>query len=160
MLLFLYYSSKYDNFILLGDFNLESTELAVRDFCEIFGCKNLINNNTCFKNLLKPCCIDPIITNRPKSFQSHVAVETRLSGFHKMTLTVMKVFYKKKQKWSIITYMIAKILQKSKFLLYVVYSCYIKFCLVIYFIFTLSVLLYIYMYIICFLILLYNPIFI
>ena len=29
------YSSKYDNFILLGDINSEPTESAVKDFCEI-----------------------------------------------------------------------------------------------------------------------------
>ena len=29
------YSSKYDNFIFLGDFNSEATESAVKDFCEI-----------------------------------------------------------------------------------------------------------------------------
>ena len=85
MLLFLNYSSQYDNFILLGDLHLESAELGVRDFCENYSCKNLINDKTCLKNLLKPCCIVPIITNRTKSFQRPVAVETGLSGFHKMT---------------------------------------------------------------------------
>ena len=44
-----------------------------------------------------------IITTRPKSFQNSVTVETGLSDFHKMTLTVMKVFYKK-QKTNIVTY--------------------------------------------------------
>ena len=48
------YSSKYDNFILLGDLNSELTESAVRDFCQIYGCKNLIKDNTCFKNPEKP----------------------------------------------------------------------------------------------------------
>ena len=52
------YSSKYGNFILLGDINSEPTESAVKDFCEIYSCKNLIKDNTCFKNLLKPSCID------------------------------------------------------------------------------------------------------
>ena len=33
------YSSKYDNFILLGDLNSEPTESAVKDFCEIYSCK-------------------------------------------------------------------------------------------------------------------------
>ena len=89
------YSSKYDNFILLDDLNSETTESAVRDFCEICSCKNLIKDNTCFKNPLKLSCIDLIITNRPKSFQNYVAVETGLSDFHKMTLIVMKSFYKK-----------------------------------------------------------------
>ena len=97
------YSSKYDNFILLGDLNSEPTESAVRDFCQIYGCQNLIKDNTCFKNPEKPSCIDLIITNRPKSFQNSVTLEAGLSHFHKMILTVMKVFYKK-QKPTIITY--------------------------------------------------------
>ena len=42
---------------------------------------------------------DLIITNRPKSFQEPEVIETGLSHFHKMSLTVMKVFYnKQKQK--------------------------------------------------------------
>ena len=45
------YSSKYDNFILLGDLNSEPTESAVKDFCEIYSCKNQIKDKTCFKNL-------------------------------------------------------------------------------------------------------------
>ena len=97
------YSSKYDNFILLGDLNSQPTESAVRDFCEIYSYKNLIKDNTCFKNLLKPSCMDLIITNRPKSFQNSVTVETGLSDFQKMRLTVMKVFYKK-QKTNIVTH--------------------------------------------------------
>ena len=35
------YSSKYDNFILLGDLKSEPTESAVKEFCEIYSCKNL-----------------------------------------------------------------------------------------------------------------------
>ena len=97
------YSSKYDNFILLGDLNSEPTESAVRDFSQIYGCENLIKDNTYFKNPEKPSCIDFIITNRPKSFQNSVTLQTGLSDIHKMTLTVMKVFYKK-QKPTIMTY--------------------------------------------------------
>ena len=110
------YSSKYDNFILLGDLNSEPTESAVKDFCEIYSCKNLIKDSTCFKNPLKPSCIDLIITNRPKSFQNSVTVETRLSDFHKMTLTVMKVFYKK-QKPNIVTYRNYKYFSNESFML-------------------------------------------
>ena len=46
------YSSKYDNFILLGDLNSEPTESAVRDFCQIYISKNLVKVNTCLKNPL------------------------------------------------------------------------------------------------------------
>ena len=52
------YSSKYDNFILLADLNSEPTESAVKDFCEICSCKNLIKDSTYFKNPSKPSCID------------------------------------------------------------------------------------------------------
>ena len=65
--------------------------------------KNIIKDNTWFNNPSEPSCIDLIITNRPKIFQNSVAVETGLSDFHKLTLTVMKVFYKK-QKTKIVTY--------------------------------------------------------
>ena len=81
---------------------MEPTESIVRDFCEIYGCKNLIKDNTCFKNPLKQSFIDLIITNRPKSVPDFVTVETGLSGFHKITLTVIKVFYKKQKKTVII----------------------------------------------------------
>ena len=96
-------SSKYDNFIIIGDPNSELTESAVGVFCKIYGCKNLIKDNTCFNNPEKPSCIDLIITNRPKCFQNSVTLKTGLSDFHKITLTVMKVFYKK-QNPNIITY--------------------------------------------------------
>ena len=75
------YSSKYDNFIPIGDLNSEPTESAVRDFCEIYSCKNIS-----FKNPLKHSCTDLIIRDRPKSFQYSVTVETGLSDFHKMML--------------------------------------------------------------------------
>ena len=38
----------------------------------------------CFKNPNNPSCIDLIVTNRPKSFQNSMVIETGLSGFHKM----------------------------------------------------------------------------
>ena len=70
------YSSKYENFILLGNLNTEPTESAVRDFCEIYSCKNLFKDNYCFKNPLKPYFIDLIKTNRPKYFPGSVTIET------------------------------------------------------------------------------------
>ena len=73
-----HYSSKYDNFILLGNLNSEPTESAVKDFCEIYSCKNLIKDNICFKNPLKPSCIDLIITHRPKSFQNSVTIDFQI----------------------------------------------------------------------------------
>ena len=50
---------------------------------------------TCFKNLENPTCIDHILTNHPKSFRSSSVFETGLSDFHKLILTVLKVFHAK-----------------------------------------------------------------
>ena len=50
-----------------------------------------------------PSCIDLFLTNRPKCFQSTMTMETGISDFHKMVITVLKFFYKK-QKPKIIHY--------------------------------------------------------
>ena len=52
---------------------------------------------------MNPSCIDLILTNRCMSFQNTTTVETGLSDFHKMTITIMKTFFTKK-KPEIVTY--------------------------------------------------------
>ena len=44
-----------------------------------------------------------ILSNRSKSFHSSHIVETSISDFHKMTVSVMKIFFKK-QKPNVIYY--------------------------------------------------------
>ena len=56
-----------------------------------------------FRKPYNPSFIDIFITNRPRSFQNTLTTETGISDFHKMVITVMKVFYKK-QKLKIIQY--------------------------------------------------------
>ena len=90
-----FYMHKYDNFLLLGDFNSEMGENAMIDFCETYNLSNLIKEPTCFKNPLKPSSIDVILTNRPRSFQNSRTIETGLSDHHKLTITVMRSFYPK-----------------------------------------------------------------
>ena len=94
---------KYDSIILMGYFNSEPADSVVPDFCKIYNLKNIIREKPCFKNLNNPSCIDLLITNRLKSFQNSVVIETGLSDFHKMCITVMKMYYSK-QKPSIIHY--------------------------------------------------------
>ena len=55
----------------------------------------MINKPTCYKNLDKPACIDPILTNCPGSFQNSCVIGTGLSDFHKIIVTVMKASYRK-----------------------------------------------------------------
>ena len=88
---------------MLGDLNAEPTNEALYGFCQVYCCSNTVKKNTCYKNPENCSCGDLIMTNRPRSFQGTKAIETGLSDFHKMSLTIMKVFYKK-QKANVIRY--------------------------------------------------------
>ena len=50
-----------------------------------------------------PSGIDLILTNRNKSFQGMYIIETGISDFYKMTVTVMRTYFKK-QEPNLITY--------------------------------------------------------
>ena len=58
--------SSYDNFLVIGDLNLEISEMAVSEFCETYNLPNLVKDRTCYKNPSKLTCIDLILTNFPK----------------------------------------------------------------------------------------------
>ena len=73
------------------------SEDAMMDFSDIYNLKNLVKDPTCFKNVENPSSIDLILANRPKSFQKTVVRETGLSDFHKMTVTVLKSYFKKRR---------------------------------------------------------------
>ena len=62
-----------------------------------YDLSNLIKEPTCFKNPANPSSIDVILTNRKESFQNSIAIETGLSDHHKMVVTVLKVYVKKKE---------------------------------------------------------------
>ena len=83
--------------IFFGDFNVTDDEHRMKSFCENYSLKNLVRQPTCYKNPHNPVCIDLILTYVPRSFQSICVVETRLSDFHLMTLTVMRKSFKKYQ---------------------------------------------------------------
>ena len=84
------YSSSCSNFILLADFNIEVKEQQIKTFCDNYGLKNLIRQPTYYKSPSNPTCIYLILTNAPQKFQSTCVLETGLSDFHLMTVTVMK----------------------------------------------------------------------
>ena len=109
-----YYSSKYENFIVLGDFNAEMSNPHMSEFCTLFNFPNLIKEPTCYKNVDKPTSIDHILTNHARCFQHSGIYETGLSDFHKLTFTVLKMFYAK-QKPEIIKYRDYKNFNKTTF---------------------------------------------
>ena len=84
-----------DNVLILGDFNSKMREEAMEDFCSIYNLKSLIKVPTCFKSTENPSCIDLMLTNRPHSFQNSTVIETGLSDFHLLTVTVLKTTFKK-----------------------------------------------------------------
>ena len=109
-----HHMSKFDNILLLGDFNSETTELRMNEFCDTYNLQNLIKHPTCFKNSQNPSSIDVMLTNKIRSFQNSQVIETGLSDHHKMTVTVLKTFFHK-QDPVMITYRDYKSYNKSIF---------------------------------------------
>ena len=91
------YLKSYDNILIMGDFNSEFSENCLNSFCNVNSLRTLYRGPTCFKNPNNPSCIDLFLTNRQQGFQQTHAIETGISDFHKMVVTVMKTHYKKQK---------------------------------------------------------------
>ena len=52
------YSRKYENYVFIGDFNVNIFDSSMKSFRSLNVLKNLINEATCYKNSEKPTCID------------------------------------------------------------------------------------------------------
>ncbi len=89
-----HFSEKYENFLMFGDFNTIETDQQIHDFMNNYSLKNLVKEPTCYKGE-NPRCIDLILTNRYRCFQNTNTIETGLSDFHKMVITVLKTKYQK-----------------------------------------------------------------
>ena len=87
---------KYDNLILVGDFNYSTEENLLKNFCNDYHLENLIHEPTCFINILNPSSIDIMLTNRTRSFHQSKTIETGLSDFHRLTITILKTNFPKK----------------------------------------------------------------
>ena len=53
-----YQIGKYENLILIGDFNSQMEEDAIKEFYDTYNLKNLITEPTCFKNAQNRTLID------------------------------------------------------------------------------------------------------
>ena len=89
------YSTNYDRFVLLGEFNLQENETILSEFLNAYNAKNIIKNKTCFKSIENPSCVDLIITDNPGSFQHTIVFETGISDHHKLVTTVLKAKFTK-----------------------------------------------------------------
>ena len=55
----------------------------MNDFCNVYNLLNLDKKPTCYKNPDNPSCINLFLTNRPKCFQSTMAMEKGYQIFTK-----------------------------------------------------------------------------
>ena len=76
------HSSTYEKILILGDFNIEVDDQNMKTFCDSYSLTSLIKQPTCYKNPSHPKCIDLILTNVSRSFQTTYVIETGLSNFH------------------------------------------------------------------------------
>ena len=90
-----YYIYKYDNLLLLGDYNCKETNNIMDKFHCTYNLKNLVTKPTCYKNPDNPRTIDLFLTNKRKSFYHTDAIVTGLSDFHTLVITVLKSSYVK-----------------------------------------------------------------
>ena len=90
-------NQKYDNVILLGDFSNEPEEKSMSNFLDTYHLKNIVKQKTCFKNPDRPTCSNLILTKSSRSFQDTYAVETELSDFHKLLVTVLSLYFSKQK---------------------------------------------------------------
>ena len=87
------------NILLLGDFNSEFSEPCVNDFCDVYNLKNVVKEPTCYKNSDNHLFLT---NNMPSTFQCTTTIETGICDFHKLVVTVLKIY--KKQRPKIIHY--------------------------------------------------------
>ena len=78
-----FFSNKYENKVVLGDFNLKPSSPSVLSFMDSQNVVSLIKNKTCFKNFVsliknktyfkgKDSCIDLILTNRTSKISNNL----------------------------------------------------------------------------------------
>ena len=87
-------SESYENFIVIGDFNIKATNKRIEfdklnEFCDLFNLTQLVTSPTCFTKThnLK---IDLILTNKANFFQKIKNTETGLNNFHKLISTFLR----------------------------------------------------------------------
>ena len=74
----------------MGNFNVDvKKEFAFHLFCNQYQLTSLNNDPACYKNIDNHSCIDPLLTNSTNSFESTCTIETGLSDFHKLVVTVI-----------------------------------------------------------------------
>ena len=88
-----HFSSTYDNYIILGDFNMEPSDPILKTFMQSRNLLNLIKSNTCFSG--RDSCIDLILTSRKFCFKNSSTFETGLRDHHHLIYSMLQTTFKK-----------------------------------------------------------------
>ena len=83
-----FFNDTYENYLIMGDFNIERSDPSLKTFLNSNNLYNLIKSNTYFKG--KGSCIDLFLTNRKYSFKFSGSYETGISDHHHMIYTMLK----------------------------------------------------------------------
>ena len=75
----------------MSNYNVDVKETNMKVFCDQHKLKALNEEPTCFKNFDNPLCIDLFLTNSSKSFEKCLTIETGMSDFYKLIITLSKV---------------------------------------------------------------------
>ena len=89
-----FYSTQYEKVIVLGDFNIEAENKAMKCFLQEHTFYNMMKQNTCFKGD-GSLCIYLLITNSKFSFIKTNSSETGLSDNHHLIYTILKSKFEK-----------------------------------------------------------------
>ena len=89
-----HYLKSYEDFVIMGDFNANQSNPAMKTFLNQHKGKNIIKSKTCYKSQ-EGSCIDLIITSRHSLHQLSHAFEAGISDHHLMVYTTLKSAYTK-----------------------------------------------------------------
>ena len=90
-----HFTKAYDNYLIMGDFNLEPHDKRLGYLLNSNNLVNLVKTNTCFKS--SGSYIDLILTSRKYSFKNTTLYETELSNHHHMILTMLQTTFQQKE---------------------------------------------------------------
>ena len=85
-------AEKYDNILLLGDFNMDVDNTYMKPFISSYNLYSMIKTNTCFKSV-NGSCIDLMLTNKKYSFMMTQTFDTNESDFHHMIYRMFKTTF-------------------------------------------------------------------
>ena len=77
-----FFSSSYENFVLLGGFILTTGNSKLKNLLSSFDLESPIKIPTCYKSLLSLTSIDLIVTNKKTLFMKSTTFEAGMPDFH------------------------------------------------------------------------------